>query len=127
MQEIVSAICEAANFAALVNLESKDLQHQLAAERVLAKLHRATDRLIEIRGGGKPEVVAPRQRELTGCGIDMLMVVCHYPITKECFYPSGPCAAGRDRKTRGALNEECTGKPQYCPQRPIRPHKKETS
>lgn len=51
MREIVEAISEAANLAYLARDDSMSLDLQRAADRTLKLLHRATDRIIELRNG----------------------------------------------------------------------------
>lgn len=51
MKVIAEAIVEAANLAYLAREDSMSLALQRSAEQMLALLHKATDRIIELRSG----------------------------------------------------------------------------
>lgn len=49
----------------------------------------------------------------TACGVDSMLVVCSYPATGQCFYPSGPCAEGKKRQPEAGEVVGCVGSTAY--------------
>jgi len=66
----------------------------------------------ELRSGSAEVLLAPTIAGMTSCGINAMMVTCSYePPDGACFYPSGPCRIGSERRKAGG---PCTGTTRYA-------------